>query len=228
MISKITKGYFDPKVVQKHAYPIISAIGAYILSPLEEASRDPVQNAGFIVTWLNTELVSSRMASYSYRNSPVDVGFSKSDIAYATAHSKLTSGNARNMTSNRSFKVTQATSKSVVSGDRAESKDTSFAAFKALPVGATHIRNGSRYAEPADDLATATSCKEAVDLIVDGIKRACEDIGNVPGDDFVSEEDVVRLVCSYRTFIVGHAQRSVPVCQRHSVRRASTQRWSTG
>ncbi|KAJ8078947.1 hypothetical protein PM082_013231 [Marasmius tenuissimus] len=48
--------------------------GAYILSPLEEPSRDPEQNAGFIITWLNKDQVT-RMTSYSLRNS-VDSGTS--------------------------------------------------------------------------------------------------------------------------------------------------------
>lgn len=42
--------------------------GAYIISPLEEASRDPVQNAGFVVEWRNTSQ-RTRVTSYSLRNS---------------------------------------------------------------------------------------------------------------------------------------------------------------
>lgn len=89
---------------------------------------------------------------------------------------------------------TRATSKSGISGKRTESNDTSFAAFKALPVGSARVRNGSRYTEPADDLTNAKSCKEAVDVIVDAIKRACEDTGSASGDDFISEGDIVRSV----------------------------------
>ena len=44
-------------------------IGAYIISPLEEASRDPVQNAGFVVEWRNTSRQRTRVTSYSLRNS---------------------------------------------------------------------------------------------------------------------------------------------------------------
>ncbi|KAF8660603.1 hypothetical protein AX16_001582 [Volvariella volvacea WC 439] len=42
--------------------------GAYILSPLEEASRDPSQNAGFVITWHSSRQVT-RVTSYSVRNS---------------------------------------------------------------------------------------------------------------------------------------------------------------
>ncbi|KAF8559644.1 hypothetical protein OG21DRAFT_1594475 [Imleria badia] len=172
--------------------------GAYILSPLEEASRDPVQNAGFTITWLNTDLVSSRMASYSYRNYTVDVS---SDSSRVEEQSKMTSRSAKQDVGNnrllRMMHTRASTSKSPISGDRTEAKDASFAAFKALPVGST--RNGSRYAEPADDLAGATSCKEAVDLIADAIKRACEDIGSTSGDDFVCEADIVSVSEAQRT-----------------------------
>lgn len=42
--------------------------GAYIVSPLEEASRDPIQNAGFSVEWRNARQFT-RVTSYSLRNS---------------------------------------------------------------------------------------------------------------------------------------------------------------
>lgn len=168
-----------------------SLAGAYILSLIEEASRDPIQNAGFSITWLNTDLVSSRMTSYSYRSNLMDIS------------PKSTPSSATNV-GNRLLRMmhARATSKPLVSGDRAELSDTSFAAFKALPVGSTHVRNESRYTEVTDNLTSATSCKEAVDLIVDTIKKACEDVGSASGDDFIYEEDIVRLVgrlCSYRT-----------------------------
>ncbi|KAH0830632.1 hypothetical protein J3R83DRAFT_2087 [Lanmaoa asiatica] len=124
--------------------------GAYILSPLEEASRDPTQNAGFSVT-----MAQHRSHSHVDENN------------------KPTSGGANNV-GNRLLGMmhTRATSKPGILADRPESNGTSFAAFKALPVGSTHVRNGSRYTEPADDLATATSCEEAVDLIVDACQES--------------------------------------------------------
>lgn len=151
-----------------------------------------------------------------------------SDSSHVEEHSKSTSSGTQKV-GNRLLRMmhTRATSKPVMLGDRAESNDTSFTAFKALPMGSTHVRNGSRYTEAADDLASATSCREAVDLIVDTVKRACEDIGGAPGDDFVFEGDIVRLVSQYRAVIVHQTEPLALVCQRHSVRRASMQRWST-
>ncbi|KAI0301975.1 SacI homology domain-containing protein [Russula brevipes] len=42
--------------------------GAYIVSPLEEVSRDPIHNAGFTVEWRNVRQ-RTRVTSYSLRNS---------------------------------------------------------------------------------------------------------------------------------------------------------------
>jgi phosphatidylinositol 4-phosphatase len=42
-----------------------------------------------------------------------------------------------------------------------------------------------------DEVAEASSCKEAVDLIVETIRRACQDLG-CDNCDFTTEEDVVR------------------------------------
>jgi phosphatidylinositol 4-phosphatase len=68
-----------------------------------------------------------------------------------------------------------------------------FAAFKALPVDPARTRRGSStgFAEPADDLTGASTCKEAVDLMVDMIQRACEDLGSVHGN-IVTDGEVVR------------------------------------
>ncbi|KAF9246453.1 SacI homology domain-containing protein [Melanogaster broomeanus] len=182
--------------------------GAYILSPLEEASRDPIQNAGFSVTWLNTDLVSSRMTSYSYGNSPVDVSFSLGSPTSSciTKDGKPTAnqsrGRVKGVTKNLSRKLSAVfAAKSIVPDNPAQAGDTSFAAFKVLPVDPARVRSGSTtgYAEPADDLAGATTCKEVVDLIADAIKNACQDMGSATNDNFVFEEDIVSVSEAQRT-----------------------------
>jgi hypothetical protein len=55
------------------------------------------------------------------------------------------------------------------------------------------------YAEAADELSGAASCREAVDMIVDCIRRACEDAGVDGG--FVSDGDVVRWVFPFFVFV---------------------------
>lgn len=74
-----------------------------------------------------------------------------------------------------------------------------------LPIDPTRVRRGSsygstiEYSQAADELTGAANCKEAVDLVVDVIRRACEDVGSAAtesrsgADQFVVEEDVVGL-----------------------------------
>ena len=77
-------------------------------------------------------------------------------------------------------------------------EQTAFAAFKVLPIDPTRIRRASSsasglYADASDELNGASSCREAVDLIVDSIYRGCEDAGSTHSN-FVTSEDVVRPV----------------------------------
>ncbi|KAF6763774.1 SacI homology domain-containing protein [Ephemerocybe angulata] len=102
--------------------------GAYILSPLEESSRDPEQNYGFVITWL-TKHEESRATSYSVRN----------DLPLG---SPLTRAN------------------SVARGVEMPSlEETSFAAFKVLPVDPARIRRAS--SSMSDEMQGATTCREA-------------------------------------------------------------------
>ena len=62
------------------------------------------------------------------------------------------------------------------------------AAFKALPVDhATHAP------DVEDPVASATTCREAVDVMVDLVHRACVDVGSAL-PDFVVEKDIVRCI----------------------------------
>ncbi|KAH7926636.1 hypothetical protein BV22DRAFT_1062448 [Leucogyrophana mollusca] len=171
--------------------------GAYILSPLEEASRDPIQNAGFTVSWLNTEQVSTRMTSYSYRNRPEDATPTPSVFATLKSSASISkpTGLPRRAPSGAPPTLSRLMSK--VSEDAAH--ETNFAAFKVLPVDPARIRSGSStgYAEPADDLVGATTCKEVVDLMVDAIKRVCEDVGGAHGE-FIVSRDIVSVTEAQR------------------------------
>src|ERR1700722_2197074 len=168
--------------------PLTVGTGAYIISPLEEASRDPIQNAGFTISWLTSNQVT-RMTSYSVRNSLVDPSLPPSSpvrpVFIIEARNRLNSLSRKGM----------ALSKLLLSNaPMTTATDQTFAAFKALPVDPTRRQESTISAspiEPADEVACASSCKEAVDLIVEAIKRACVDLGCVHGD-FVTEADVVR------------------------------------
>ncbi|KAG1877755.1 SacI homology domain-containing protein [Suillus subalutaceus] len=153
--------------------------GAYIISPLEEASRDPVQNVGFSVYWHSSDKISMRMTSYSIRNCPEDAPTRPPPAVSVSSSSQF-----KPMLPRREPMKTANLSgiMSKVSENAAGATKFCFAAFKALPVDPARVRSGSSigYAEPADDLAGATTCKQVVDMMVDGIKRACEDAGNSP------------------------------------------------
>lgn len=46
--------------------------------------------------------------------------------------------------------------------------------------------------DPADELSAANNCKEAVDLVVEAIVRACQDVGGGREPNFVVEAPIVR------------------------------------
>jgi len=169
-------------------------LGAYILSPLEESSCDPEQNGGFVLTWL-TSNQESRVTSYSVRNSL--------DLAspFPPTPTSPSFGNRRR--SSRS--ATLPGLSNVLASSSFNLGTQNFAAFKVLPIDPARTRRetsaiSDQYVEISDEMQGASSCREAVDLIVDRIYHACEDMGGGQGR-FVTEEDVVRLVyvflCAY-------------------------------
>ena len=167
--------------------------GAYILSPLEEASRDPIQNAGFTIHYLNTRQ-TTRVTSYSVRNSV--------ENPLPPPPTGLAPTSPRPISQLRPLTLSRILSGAAPTPDTG---GTSFAAFKALPIDPARTSRGSRFAsEPADELAGATTCREAVELMVDSIRAACTDAGAAgAGYEFVKAEDVVRcarvcrvIVCS--------------------------------
>ncbi|KAF9014086.1 SacI homology domain-containing protein [Cyathus striatus] len=170
--------------------------GAYILSPLEEASRDPGQNAGFVVTWLNSNQ-ETRATSYSLRND-IDLtrttSLSSNPLSPSVDNplsSSMFAKVRRNTLPPLSNILAKTAATTIVDGP------TTFCAFKVLPIDPARIRrlsstSSGMYADVSDELSSAASCKEAADLIVDSIQRACQDIGGGQGE-FVVNEDVVSL-----------------------------------
>ena len=156
-------------------------IGAYILSPLEESSRDPEQNAGFVLTW-STSNQESRVTSYSVRNS-LDPGMSSPPTPTSPSL-----GNRR-----RAGRGTLSSTSLITTGTQ------NFAAFKVLPINPTRREMSAvddQYVELSDEMQRASSCREAVDLIVDKIQDAYGDMvgGGHVNVKFVTEEDVVGYV----------------------------------
>ncbi|KAF5315948.1 hypothetical protein D9611_005058 [Ephemerocybe angulata] len=230
--------------------------GAYILSPLEESSRDPEQNYGFVITWL-TKHEESRATSYSVRNDlplgspltransvastpsspafraplgsaggvggssgikppstslvtrslgrrntmpviPSSTGSSSSAFgamgAGAAGGSSAIGGFFTNLGSKKNNAGTTSSGKGVVEMPSLE--ETSFAAFKVLPVDPARIRRASSsvtaYSEMSDEMQGATTCREAGEMIVETIFRACEDAGSAGVIGFLRDEDIVR------------------------------------
>ena len=75
----------------------------------------------------------------------------------------------------------------------AQTSDRVFAAFKALPIDPARSRRATgSLIEPADELSGAQHCQEAVDMMVESIVKACQDVGGGRKPNFVVEEAVVR------------------------------------
>jgi hypothetical protein len=165
-------------------------LGAYIISPLEEASRDPLQNAGFVISWLNSNQIT-RLCSYSLRNSLASL----SPLPPSSpAGPPVFISQARNQLTNLSRKGFALSKLLLTNASITASSNRTFATFKVLPVDPARRQESmvsDCHSEVEDDLAGASNCKEAADLIVDAIHRACEDFGCAHGG-FVIETDVVR------------------------------------
>ncbi|KAI6022736.1 SacI homology domain-containing protein [Pisolithus marmoratus] len=162
--------------------------GAYIISSLEEASRDPIQNAGFLVSWLSTDQGSSQRATFPHVRSPSQLSVSEGSRTTDVPR-RLSSVLINKFSNTAKFKAVSIHSpRSRIVGD-------TFAAFKVLPIDPARIEAESTttYGELTDDLAGATTCREVVDLMVGAIKRACYKAGAGLHEDFVVEEDVVSL-----------------------------------
>ncbi|KAF7778523.1 hypothetical protein Agabi119p4_2868 [Agaricus bisporus var. burnettii] len=163
--------------------------GAYILSPLEEASRDPEQNSGFIITWINSNQ-ESRASSYSVRNKLWPSGDLTSPTSPTSPLQPQTWGSSRRSTVNLSRLLANSFAASGTS-------ETTFAAFKVLPIEPARFRQGTGttsgpYSETSEEIAGASSCREIVDRIVESIGHACENVGG-GGDRFIIDEDVISV-----------------------------------
>ncbi|KAK0239924.1 SacI homology domain-containing protein [Armillaria nabsnona] len=162
--------------------------GAYILSPLEEASRDPEQNAGFVIEWLSSREIT-RVTSYSMRNSSDLLAISpllKSNISsLGSKYKSMTVGPGG---------ADRVTLSSILGNGHENDTEKTFAAFKMLPIDPTRSRSQSASSE---EVEIAGSCREAVNMVVERIKRACEDVGGVDSG-FVREGDVVSLAEAQR------------------------------
>ncbi|KAF5373719.1 hypothetical protein D9758_000704 [Tetrapyrgos nigripes] len=171
----------------------------------EEASRDPIQNAGFVVSWLNNNQVT-RVTNYSVRNR-IEVKRPSVNAIGGGMNGNMISATATQL---KRLSMTLGPKRGanmvkVADAEETEEKDddVSFAAFKILPIDPARVRRatsmggGEEYTEGADELEGAQNCKEAVEMVVDSIRKACEDVG-VAEAEFLKDEDVVGLAEAQR------------------------------
>ncbi|KZO95798.1 hypothetical protein CALVIDRAFT_482345 [Calocera viscosa TUFC12733] len=168
--------YSLDKVVMATRVPLNDIVsiqkGAYILSTLQEAARDPMENYGVLITWRTSHL-TRRMTSYSLRNKPEalevqDVKAKKGIIRPGISRSNTASSLGKGLP-----------------------EETQFAAFKALPTSTSTAGRDL-------DVVPVTSCRHAVDVIVDTIVRACKDTEAPQKKDFVREQDIISLAEAQR------------------------------
>jgi hypothetical protein len=162
--------------------------GAYILSPLQESSRDPEENYGLIITY-RTAKQTTRISSYSIRNQPVKEiprrkplrSLSLRMFGPAASEPLLSPPPVQGTTPKESSPVLSDILSSVSPGE-----ETNFSAFKALPVDTTTDKD-------VDGLANPSTCREAVMNLVGTIASACQDSGAGDTPDFLQEQAIVSL-----------------------------------
>jgi hypothetical protein len=191
--------------------------GLYILSPLEEASRSPVDNFGFVISYLPSRL-TTRVTSYSVRNTVSDVNARRPNQPSTPRLSQLLSSRQATRGSNALSKILSNVALATGSGT---GHAVVTAAFKALP-----IDYATRPPDVEDPVASATTCRDAVDVMVDMMRKACADVGSaVP--DFVVEKDIVRLMSFFLSFVLHlsllHAQPGRGTADDDDIRQAGVQ-----
>ncbi|TDL25045.1 hypothetical protein BD410DRAFT_718891 [Rickenella mellea] len=195
----ISYDYTLEKVAKYDRLPLGNILGimkgAYILSTLEEGSRDVLQNYGFVVNFLNSGQ-TTRVTSYSFRNS-ADFPDELQSIPDRGSPSTSASRGSRPKPVRSKSRLSQMISGSRSVGDQL----SSYVAFKSLPVDPMHMRRAKEGFEElsigSDDLSRAETCKDAVNVIVDAIVRACADVGN-SNPSIVTESEIVSLAEAQR------------------------------
>lgn len=153
--------------------------GPYILSTLEEGSKDPLQNYGFMITY-NSSGGIMRVTSYSMRNR------ADSTTEITTSSSMITSKS----------RGSNILSQILTANKETQGDEPSFVAFKALPVDPTRIRRitGS-FDETANSLLLERDCKQAVEAVVEDIYQAVVQVKGleIEKGQIVSEGAIVSL-----------------------------------
>lgn len=167
--------------------------GAYILSALQEAGRDTVENAGFVVHFSPAD-EGTRYSTYSIRaKEAVPTPPPAKALLGTPTKSKKTKSSTPTPTPSKSG--TPKTPPAVVEHAAVDPDADEFFAFKALPREFAS-RNGPTSASDDEDdddvgLESTETCAATVERIVRRIRDQCARVHTI-GDDFVENKDVVR------------------------------------
>ena len=162
-------------------YKLTRPSGAYILSTLNQGTRDPANNYGFVITYRSTHQ-DTRVTSYSVRNQAV-TGTGQSQPG-TPVQSPMPLPNGKPGKPGK-LSLSQILS-NVSGGDELVS-----VAFKSLPVDPARWQIGGGRAAGEGSRKGPETCKEAVEGMVMEVKGVCEGAG-VEG--FITDQDIVRCV----------------------------------
>ena len=204
-------------------------LGAYILSTLHEASKDPVENYGFSITYRSTHQ-DIRLTTYSMRNKPalppptinsiLESSSGGDDPTTPTPTQQrqpsfpiplLRRASSLRRGSGMLSQILSASAPPPSPGGNPED-ELETVSFKALPVLDVH----------PDQIGVAPgTCRDAARRIVRDVLAGCRSVGTGHGGGFVVDEDIVRyvvsawhLLCLLDVYGVGsleEAQRITPV-----------------
>ncbi|KAL1412508.1 hypothetical protein Q8F55_000254 [Vanrija albida] len=175
--------------------------GAYILSALQEAGRDPVENAGFIVNFSPAD-ESTRYSTYSLRNrEPPSPETAASATPISDYFASESAADADTPTAKPTPPDTPMARVKIADVDPTK---TEYFAFKALPrefiaksKSTLAVSHDDEDDEDEEDimLESNETCRATVERVVRRIKDQCVKAGGGGGggSDFVVDKDVVSL-----------------------------------
>ena len=161
------------------------------MSPLEEGSRNPTQNYGFLINYIPTS-DNTRVSSYSVLNH----GGAKPSGGPAQAPVAKPSIKRRST-------ALLSTMLNNISAVEEKLNEDSFVAFKALPIDpARPRRTTGSFEEPASNELFASNCKQAVEVMVDTIAQAIQDFDGSKKPVDVQNVPIVSLQDAQRSTTV--------------------------
>ncbi len=173
--------------------PLTFNIGAYILSPLQEAGRDPSHNYGFIISYRPSKQVVTRVSTYSIKNTlPVNEADPLSSGLAASLHETTAPQYEPKVPSE--LKPKQKSALSRVLSVIPTGTDVVGVAFKSLPIEYANEAEGCDL--PPGLSRRVKTCRDNIDEICALILRTCRET-DVGDESILTTKDVVRCAARY-------------------------------